>query len=176
MSETPQPTPQNPEKPAAGPAPVVLIGVVAAALIAGGAVGAFLVGPRFVPKAAAKTTAAAEGEGAAEHSKKGKHGEEKKSVHKIENLIVNPAGSQGARFLMTTVAIEVSDEKTIDLLRDRDVQVRDRVIAMFESKSLEDLTRPGSREKLKRELEELIEPIAGNPASLHVYLPQFVIQ
>jgi flagellar FliL protein len=159
---------------AADPAPMILIAAVVGALVAGGATGSFVIAPRLAPKAAAQSAAHAEKK-SEKHG--GKHGEEKATVHKIENLIVNPAGSEGARFLMTTVAIEVQDEKIGETLRDHDAQVRDAVIATLEGQTLEMLTRPGARDTLKHKIEGALAPIVGeDPGSLRVYLPQFVIQ
>lgn len=168
-NETPQTDTSKPE--AKGPAPMILIAAVVGALVAGGATGGLVVAPRLAPKAAAQPAA---------HAKKkssGKHGEGKAGVHRIENLIVNPAGSEGSRFLMTTVAIEVEDEKVGEALRDHDAQVRDVVIATLEGQTLEMLTQAGARDRLKSRIEAAVAPIVGEePSALRVYLPQFVIQ
>jgi flagellar protein FliL len=160
---------------AAGPAPMILIASIVGALVAGGATGSFVIAPRLAPKADTQPAAHAEKKKGGKHG--GKHGETKSSIHKIENLIVNPAGSEGARFLMTTVAIEVDDEKIGETLRDHDAQVRDAVIATLEGQTLEMLTRPGARDTLKHKIEGAVAPIVGEePGSLRVFLPQFVIQ
>lgn len=167
--------PATPAATAAGPAPMILIAAVVGALIAGSAAGTFVVAPRFAPKTAA-TPAANEPE---KEKKPGGHGKakegEKGAVHKIENLIVNPAGSEGQRFLMTTVAIEVP-EKADEMLRDHDAEVRDVVIAALESETLITLTRPGARVQLKAKIADAVRPIVGKTEYLRVYLPQFVIQ
>lgn len=176
MANEPQQPEQPQEKPKAqGPAPMVLIGAIVGALIGGAAAGNFLIAPRFTPKAAAQPVA--QGEGKKKEGKKAGHGDVKNPIHKIENLIVNPAGSEGTRFLMTTIAIEVPDEKIGDALRDHDAEVRDAVIATLEGQTLEMLTRPGARDSLKRRIEAVVAPLVGvEPDGLHVFLPQFVIQ
>jgi flagellar FliL protein len=159
---------------------MVLIGVVAVALLAGSALGALVLAPRFTPSAAAKPagheTKKKEGGHGKSEGGHGKKGESKKFVHRIENLIVNPAGSQGTRFLMTTIAIECPDEKTMDLLREHDIELRDIVIATLEGQTLEALSAPGARDRLKRGIETAIHPVARDAEWLRVYLPQFVIQ
>jgi flagellar FliL protein len=161
----------------AGPAPMVLIAAVVGALVAGAATGNFVLAPRI----AAKTTAqpAAHGEATKKSDKKGGggHGDSRSAVHKIENLIVNPAGSEGTRFLMTTVAIEVHDEKVGASLRDHDAQVRDVVIATLEGQTLEMLTRPGARAELKKKIAQAVATALNEDVGgLEVFLPQFVIQ
>lgn len=181
------------KKAASGP-PFLLIGVVAGAAVAGALGGSLVLGPQLSkrvtaapasapakepehkPAAAdAKKDSHGKPEKAGHGKEKSGHGKEKRAVYKIENLIVNPAGSAGSRFLMTSVSIECEDEATETALRERDDEVRDRVIAVLERRTLDSLTRPGAREELKGELAAALEPLAEG-ATLHVYLPQFVIQ
>jgi flagellar basal body-associated protein FliL len=77
---------------------------------------------------------------------------------------------------MTTVALQVAGEATRTRLQDREVEVRDTLVATLESQTLEALTRPGAREALKRQLAEAVQPFAGPGEKVRVYLPQFVIQ
>ena len=157
----------------AGPAPMVLIGAAVGALLAGAAVGNFVLAPRLAAGKGAPKAAAAH---QAEKGGHGEKGEAKGSFHKLENMIINAAGSQGTRFLMASVTIEVPDDKAEGALRARDAETRDLVQAILESQSLEMLTRPGARDAIKQKIAAALMPIAGKPAWVHVYLPQFVIQ
>ncbi len=172
-----------------GPPPMVLLGIIAGALVIGGGLGFALVGPRVV---AARTAAAAE-HGAAgkkkEKKKEGGHGGEKAAAFRIDNLIVNPAGSQGTRFLMTTISVQATDEALIASLNAHEDQARDIVISTLESHSMTMLTRPGARDSLKAHLVHALTPIAmadyepdpkkkghEDAPEISVFLPQFVIQ
>lgn len=174
------------------PAMLPMILVVVGALAAGGALGAILVGPRMV---AARSTSGAEapekpGEHAKEEKGKGGHGKEEKKkgghgekekggkavLYKIENLIVNPAGTNGTRFLMAGIAFELSDDKEEETMREREVEIRDVVISTLERQTLETLTRPGARDSLKAELLRAIVPVVDGIEVSKVYLPQFVLQ
>jgi flagellar basal body-associated protein FliL len=157
-----------------GPALPLLIAVIVGALGAGGAVGALVVAPR-IPQG--PPAAAAEGaHGGGEKGGKGKHGEAKTPMHKIESIIVNPTGSLGQRFLMASVAIELPTEKDVEALRQRDVQVRDAVVATLERETLASLTAPGARDSLRARLARSIRPFVRAGVEPHVYLPQFVVQ
>lgn len=147
-----------------GSALPLLIAVILIAAGGGFAVGDLLVAPNVhLPKPAP---------GGGGHAKDGKAA--KASVFRIDNVVVNPAGSEGSHFLMASIAISVPDDKALDRLRENDPQVRDMVTGLLESKSLPALTRPGMRDSLKLELANLVRPIAG--ANPRVYLPHFVIQ
>ncbi|MCC7131709.1 MAG: hypothetical protein IT352_03640, partial [Gemmatimonadales bacterium] len=91
------------EKAKKGPNKLLLPLIVLLMTAAGGAVGMMVVAPTLVArehKAAGLEAEPAEGgEGGEEHGGGGEHGEgggEKGPMFKIDNLIVNPAGSQGS--------------------------------------------------------------------------------
>jgi flagellar protein FliL len=170
-------------KPAAKPKPALPLhllipagaGLVAAAL--GIALGLLVVGPRVVALRPGAPAANAEPGGGHEggHGGKGKEGA-KAAVFRLDNLIVNPAGSGGTRFLLASVAIEVPDDRYQARLRDRDFQVRDAVIAVLERQTLESVTSPGARDSIKVRLGQALAPMIGAGVPVQVYLPQFVLQ
>jgi flagellar FliL protein len=172
---------QKAPAPAEGEAPpakgksttMVLIGVLVGA-VAAGVGGGFVLAPRLTHPAA-KDSAEAEAEPETKEHGKGEKGEGGR-IFKLENLIVNPAGSEGSRFLMTSVAFEVETEAAEAALKDHDVQVRDLVVSRLESQTMQMLTRPFARDSIKRRLAEAVVPVIGPKAKVKVYLPQFVIQ
>ena len=169
----PDTTPEN-DSPGTAPAEArkgALLGAIAAASILGVAVGGFVIGPRVAGEPV-DSAAATESHAASD----GGHEAGEGKFFELENLVVNPAGSRGERFLMVSVAFEVPDAETVNQLHEREVQVRDIVSATLESQTLETLTRQGAREDLKRQLSEAIAELAGNPAWMRVYIPRFVIQ
>lgn len=152
--------------PAARPiwhAPLLVVG----AAIAGIAVARFAVVPRLLGHTTAEAPAAESTEHA--ESPPGR-------LFRIDNIVVNPSGSQGTRFLMAAVVIEVDNEAAEARLREREVQVRDMVTAVFESRTMEMLTTPGARDSLKRRLADTVTPLLPPRTSIKVYLPQYVIQ
>jgi flagellar FliL protein len=144
----------------------------------GGTVAAFVVAPRVIARqvhaAADSTRQADSSEGG---GKGGKGGEMKESkIVSFDNLIVNPAGSQGTRFLMSSVALEVDGADAEKRLRDHEIEIRDLITSILESQSMQTLTSPGARDSVKNRVSAAVQPFAGKAAGLRVYLPQFVIQ
>jgi len=156
---------------------LLLAGVAIGALALGGLTGGFLIGPRLVAMRGGEPAGAHQDEQAAESEEPGhtEGGAAHPVAFKVDNIIVNPAGSEGTRFLMASVTFELQDEKVAERLRERDFVVRDAVISVLENQTLEALTRPGARDSLKRRLAEAVRPFAGS-RKLSVFLPQFVIQ
>ena len=158
-----------------------LILVVAGGLLVGGGIGAFLTGPIILAKLRAKPAASAEapkseGEGAAkgEHGKAGEGNQ--KVLRVVDNLVLNPAGSGGTRFLMVTASIEVADAKTDEALKARDAQVRDAMLGYLGRKTVAELSDMGGRDQIKKDLLALLKPFASGGVITAVYFPQFVIQ
>jgi flagellar basal body-associated protein FliL len=159
------------------PPQVLLIGVIVMSLAAGIAVGAMVLGPPLVrwrktarPAAHVALRAPSEAKG----TEKGDAG--KSVVFRIDNIVVNPAGSAGQRFVMAAVAFDLDDERALSILREHEMQVRDAVISTLEAQTLESLTRPGARDSLKDLLAGTVRPMLGRDRRVRVYLPQFVIQ
>ena len=171
------------KKPTPGPPLVVLIAVIVAALAAGAALGDLLVAPQVVKARAAAALAAAKDphkKDKKKDKKKGKEGEDgKPSVYKIDNIIVNPAGSNGGRFLMCSIVVQPEDNSLVDILREHEVELRDKVLTQLTSTTLEQLTGPGGRDSLRLRLATTVRSVLDKDeqqAELKVYLPQFVIQ
>lgn len=157
--------------------------VLALALGAGAALGGLLLGPGLVKAKQAAAAArldpkAAKQKKREESRKSGEHGG-KAASYKLENIVVNPADSQGQRFLMCSLAIESDDSHALDALRDREVELRDRVVTTLTSMTLDELTAPGARDTLRQRLVATVRPMLGEDGSdvtLKVFLPSFVIQ
>ncbi len=158
--------------------PMLAIVVVVSGIL-GVTSGLALVAPRVL---ASRTAAQTEADAPAD----GDHGGEKgASQHapsagepgtmmELGNILVNPAGSQGLRFLMVAVAFEVANNDLRDLLHRREAHVRDIVISVLEDQTLAALSSPGARDTVKARLAEAIRPLVGN-TPVTVYVPQFVI-
>jgi len=168
------------------PESAILAAVIVVSLTAGSLLGTLLIAPQVIAARNARPAAPAveAGGGGQAQEGRGKEAEgnrkrgkvEKPAVYRIDNIVVNPAGSAGTRFLMASVALELSDEKAVAALREKEVQIRDAVITTLESQTLEMLSAPGSREGIKRQLAVAVRPLVPGRQQLRVYLPQFVLQ
>jgi flagellar FliL protein len=154
---------------------LTLIAAVAS-LAAGGGVGAFVVGPRL---GTGGGEAAAHGEAAAEESGGGGHGksEAKASpVYTMDNLVVNPAGTNGTRFLIVSFAVEVANAGLVETLAEHDAEIRDAVLHMLASRTVEQLNDLAARDELKVEVRAKVESLIGASNVHNIFLPQFVLQ
>lgn len=155
-----------------GPGLVPTLGVALVALGAGFGVGMMVVGPRM-----ASAAPAAEAEAGGEEASGG-HGpaaEAAPALFTVDGLIVNPAGSRGQHHLIITVSYDIADPVALAKLRAAEVPLRDAISSLLESKTLDQLTAPGIRERLKGELAPLAATYVGK-APVKVFVPQYIVQ
>jgi flagellar FliL protein len=174
MAAAAAPAPATEAPPAPGAKKGLLIGLTLGGAILGGLVATFVVAPRII----ARQTPAADSTAGHEEPAEGGHGTkgEPARLVELENIIVNPAGSQGNRFLMTSIALAVADEKGQKLLDESKVELRDKVTGVLENMTMSQLTAPGARDTLKARIAIVAAQMLGPKASVKVFLPQFVIQ
>lgn len=156
---TGEPEPQGKGKSRLG----LIIAIVLGALL-GGVGGSLLLGPL-----AAEKLVAASGDGPAENR------EVPVESFSIENLVLNPAGTGGTRFLMTTIVARVEGEGALTILEEREAEVRDRLMELLGSKTVDELTDISHRDELKREILDALDGL-GLEGIHAVFLPTFVIQ
>jgi flagellar FliL protein len=147
---------------------------IVAGLAGGAAVGSLVVGPMVGGKKGASTEAHASEHGdtkAASHEPA-----EIRQPHLIENLVLNPAGSRGTRFLLLSVGIVGTDAVADDEVRRRDAEARDRVVQVMGAKTVEDLVDVTKRDGFRKEIAVALDSLLGKGKVQSVLFPQFVIQ
>ncbi|HEY4106449.1 MAG TPA: flagellar basal body-associated FliL family protein [Polyangiaceae bacterium] len=166
------------ETPAAAPKRnLALPIIIAAGLIIGGSAGALVLGPRI---ARARTTSKNVKAGAKPVDSTAATGRGVSTpdapVHLIDNLVLNPAGSGGTRFLLASVGLQTTSAAANDIVNKREVEARDVVLAVLGAKHVEVLAEISNREKLKAELQTALDSLFGPGIVRRIYFPQFVIQ
>ena len=99
-----------------------------------------------------------------------------RQVYVVNDLIVNPAGTNGTRFLLTTIGVEVDSPETKMELEKRDLQVRDALISILTSKGLDQLGRVEQREILRSEISAKLGQMLKSGKPKNIYFGKFIIQ
>ncbi len=153
-----------------------LIGGIAAGLALGAGLGLIVLGPRLSASPAPAPTPAVQAHGGKSEKEADGKKTESAPMYQMDNLVLNPAGSNGTRFLLLSVALEVKDAGTADLLKSRDAELRDTILRLFGSKTAEQVSEASARDQLRVELLATLEKMFPQGAVRKVYFPQFVIQ
>jgi len=150
---------------------LILVGVVAVMAGAAFMVTKMVIKPAIAPRAA--ETAAPE-EKAEKPSEKG--GEHTVEVYLVSNLLVNPTGTAGTRYLSASVGLEVKSAVVLEKLRLRDLQVRDLLILVLSSRTVDELTDSRSRERMRKEILARLNQLLGGDQLSAVYFVDYVLQ
>jgi len=98
------------------------------------------------------------------------------NIFLIKDVIINPAGTNGTRFLLTTVGIEVSTPEAQQELEKKEVQVRDMLNSILTSKGLNELVSIEQRELLRLEISKKVGELLKSGKLRNVYFSKFIIQ
>ncbi len=98
------------------------------------------------------------------------------NIYMIDNVIINPAGSQGGRYVAMSLGLGVQDGKVLTELENRDIQIRDAIIALLSQKTLGKFVAIEERLKLKQEILDLVNHKLNTNKIESIYFTEYVIQ
>ncbi len=137
----------------------------------------------------AATLVEQDSEGGDSHAKKSKKKRKKREakndsegsreiayIFEVENIIVNPAGTGGTRFLSASVGFELAYEDLMPLFKARQAQIRDALITILGSKNIEQLTDMKQKEIARLQIKRRVEQLLETDELIAVYFTDFVIQ
>ncbi len=99
-----------------------------------------------------------------------------KNIFVIKDVIVNPSGTNGTRFLLTTIGVEVTTAEAMKEMETLDIQIRDALNSILTSKGLVELSDAHQREKLREEIGVKISSYLKTGKTKNVYFSKFIIQ
>ncbi|MDQ2889520.1 MAG: flagellar basal body-associated FliL family protein [Gemmatimonadota bacterium] len=174
----PEAVSEEPIKKAGVAGKLPLIGGVVGGLALGATLGFTMLGPKLSPKSAPAATGAtaASGATAANEGTAPKRTGAAPSIYQLDNLVLNPAGTGGAHFLLMSIALEVKDAGSLELLKGRDAELRDGILRLLSKKTIEQVTELQARDQFASELQVVLAKMFGDGVVVKIYFPQFVIQ
>ncbi|MBI2471691.1 MAG: flagellar basal body-associated FliL family protein [Planctomycetes bacterium] len=113
-----------------------------------------------------------------EKGKEGHDGAEKEEslIVPVETLIVNLSGSNGRRYLKAKINLEAKDGEMKKVIETKSVQIKDRLISILSSKTLEDIDGLEGQENLRKEIKDAVDVVLKVEGVLQVYFTEFVVQ
>lgn len=97
-------------------------------------------------------------------------------VYPLDDIIVNPAETDGKRLLLVSLGLDLNSKQQRDILREREVIIKDRVISVLSSKRIEELNRAGNKDSLRVELTEELNKMQLGGKISRIYFSKFIIQ
>ncbi|MER3522575.1 MAG: flagellar basal body protein FliL [Ignavibacteria bacterium] len=97
-------------------------------------------------------------------------------IYVIKDLIINPAGTNGQRYLLTTIGFNVSSEEARKELEKKELAVRDALNSILTSKTMDDLIDVSKRELLRQEIFTRCRELVKIGKLQSVYFSKYIIQ
>ena len=95
----------------------------------------------------------------------------------VDTLVVNLSGSNARRYLKAKVHLEAKDAETKKKIEAKSIPIKDRLISILSSKTLEDIDGLEGQESLRIEIKNNIDSILKiQNGVLQVYFSEFVVQ
>jgi flagellar basal body-associated protein FliL len=98
------------------------------------------------------------------------------TIDQISDLVVNPAGTDGTRYLCTTVALETIDPRVSEEIKSREAQIRDVLIGILSRRTIGELADLGTRDSLREEIRAAVNELLPGGEVVGVYFSNFVLQ
>jgi flagellar FliL protein len=136
----------------------------------------FFVASKYL-SGAPSTASAATTEAGSHHDNPEAEGEQAvQHMFVVKDMIVNPAGTNGSRFLLVTIGFESSSAEGVKELERKEIQLRDILNTVLTAKSLDELASVGQREELRTEIQARSGELVKVGSVTNVYFSKFIIQ
>lgn len=95
----------------------------------------------------------------------------------IETIIVNLKGSFGRRYLKVSVNLGVKDAKAKETIDIKKVEIKDRLISLFSTKTIDDVDGWSDQDMIRAEIKEMLNrDLKLNDGIEKVFFTEFVAQ
>lgn len=116
---------------------------------------------------------AADGEGTSEVSdtvEVGKH------MHSLKDIVVNPAGTNGSRYLLVDISFDFPTAEQMEKFKGKEILAKDVIITTLSAKSLGQLSSIAYKDSLKTELIKKLESGLQKTRINSAYFSRYIIQ
>ncbi len=110
---------------------------------------------------------------AQQNDEKGEH-EFTKEMIRLESFVVNMAGSRGRRIARVTMEFEVDNDKVRDEIESRTAQIRDIIIIILSSKTLESVASKEGKDSLREEVRDTVNGFLTKGKIKKIYFTEFI--
>lgn len=96
--------------------------------------------------------------------------------YKMDNIIINPAHSNGERYLIISLAFEMNNSADVAQAEKMNVEIIDRINSHLIRKTAEELSSVDKRDEIKNELKTEVNEVLEKKAVRNLFITKYVIQ
>ncbi|RKX25530.1 MAG: hypothetical protein DRP45_05725 [Candidatus Zixiibacteriota bacterium] len=172
-----------------GPSIIMLGGIAVGAIVIGVVLALFVIAPMMSGSDGGDEEQAeiTEQQGESDSHGKSKDAKKKKDdghgggggeslVYAIKDIVVNPAGTGGTRFLSCSIAFELGSSELVAEFEARELLVRDALITILSSKTVAELTNVRQKEIVRYMVKKRVSQLLDTEEIEAVYYTDFVLQ
>jgi flagellar FliL protein len=97
-------------------------------------------------------------------------------VYAVKDIVVNPAGTGGTRFLSISFGFELGSSELVAEFEARELMVRDALITILSAKTVAQLTDARQKEIVRYQVKKRLEKLLETDEIEGVYYTDFVLQ
>ncbi|MBL9167218.1 MAG: flagellar basal body-associated FliL family protein [Verrucomicrobiales bacterium] len=117
-----------------------------------------------------------DGHGAKKDDGHGKSSGSGKPTVQFGKVLVNVAGSLGARYLLTNFTLVGANAGVVSKVESNKDQLMDMTISTLRTKTIQDLEKPGAANLIRTELISVFNGVLGPGSIKEIYFTEFAIQ
>ena len=96
--------------------------------------------------------------------------------YQIENIIINPAQSNGERYLILSLTVELDDGSALGTLERKNAEVQDRINTTVSNFNSRELSKLEYRDTVKKQLGIVINEVIGKKSVRNLFFTKYVLQ
>ncbi|KAA3635711.1 MAG: hypothetical protein DWP97_04255 [Calditrichaeota bacterium] len=97
-------------------------------------------------------------------------------LYAINDIVINPSGTGGSRFLSVSFGFEVESKELHEEFSHKEVVVRDALITIMSSKTVAELTDARQKEVMRYQIKKRLSKLLHTEDLAGVYYTDFVLQ
>ncbi len=101
---------------------------------------------------------------------------EERYFYAIEDVIINPAESNGERYLILTVVVEVESNDEMAMLEQNNAQIIDNLNIILSTKTAQELISVESRNRIKQEIGVMVNETLNQKVVRNLFITKYVLQ
>lgn len=97
-------------------------------------------------------------------------------LYPLDTFTVNLLSENGSRYLKAQLSLELSGQELAAELDSKKAVIRDRILRLLSSKSLEEVSTIKGKDKLSEQIMDILNPMLTDGSINGIYFTDFVIQ